>query len=199
MNISDRDRRALSGLAVAVLLLIIWRWSSSPSTDTIAAGPVASDSIAMSERRLDRLRQVAGAVPGKEDIFQQVSAELDRRERGILQADSAQQAQAQIMQILNRVARGQQERIDFKNVELGQVRPFGDQYGEVLVSVSFDTGIEQLLNFLADLTSQKELVATNELRVGMAQMKQKSVPVRLTVSGIVRRNLIPTTKKAAAF
>ena len=68
-----------------------------------------------------------------------------------------------------------------------------------LVTVSFDAQIEQLVQFLADLTTQKQLIATNEIRIGQAHPKQKSVPVRLTVSGIVKKSLLPAKKGPSAI
>jgi Type II secretion system (T2SS), protein M subtype b len=189
VTISDRDRRALIGLAAVAVLIVIWRFATESSgTSTVVA---AADSIPMAERRLTKLRQIAAAIPGKQQILDQVSPELALRERGIVEAESAQQAQAQLMQVLRRIGRAQTPPLDFKNVELGQLRPFGDHYGEVLVSVSFDAGIEQLLNLMADITAEKQLIATNEVRVSAAHPKQKTLPVRLTVSGIVRRQLMP--------
>jgi hypothetical protein len=81
---------------------------------------------------------------------------------------------------------------------MGQTRKLGDHYGEVLISVSFDARIEQLVNLLAELTEQPELISTNELRITGAAEKDKSMPVRLTVSGVVSRALVPE-KKGFAF
>ena len=54
--------------------------------------------------------------------------------------------------------------LDFGSVEIGQLRPLGDSkvYGEALVSVSFDCSIEQLVNTLADMTAEEEIVVTEE-------------------------------------
>jgi hypothetical protein len=82
--------------------------------------------------------------------------------------------------------------------EIGQAKAFGDDYGEVSVSVSFECGIEQLVNLLADLGAQPELLATNEIRIGQASGTQKVIPVRLSISGIVPKKLIPE-KKGLSF
>jgi hypothetical protein len=81
---------------------------------------------------------------------------------------------------------------------MGQTRKLGDHYGEVLISVSFDARIEQIVNLLAELTEQPELIATIVLRISGATGKDKSMPVRLTVSGVVPRSLVPE-KKGFAF
>jgi hypothetical protein len=50
------------------------------------------------------------------------------------------------------------------------------------------------VNLLADLGAQPELLATNEIRVGQATGPEKMLPVRLSISGIVPRKLIPEKK-----
>jgi hypothetical protein len=42
-------------------------------------------------------------------------------------------------------------------------------------------------------------VATNELSINAANAKQKTVSVRMTVSGLVPRRLVPVKKGLAAF
>ena len=193
-NLSDRDRRALKLLGAVLVLILAWYFATGDDTST-AVVPAATDSIPAAERRLARLREITAAVPGKEQVLKQVTAELVEREKGLIQADTAAQAQAQLLQILRRVARDQPNPIDIRNTEVGQVKAYGDGYGEVLVAASFETGIDQLLNLLAGLTAQKELIGTAEIRIGAANPKQKTMPVRLVISGLVRRELLPETKR----
>ncbi|HET8547257.1 MAG TPA: type II secretion system protein GspM [Bryobacteraceae bacterium] len=198
MTLQQRDRRALIGLGVVTGLILIWYATSSsdsPSPQVVTA----AESIPVAERRLTRLRQVAATVPGKQQILDQVTGELLLREAGLISAETAAQAQAKLAEILQRIGRAQTPPLDFRGVENGPVRPLGDHYGEVVLSVSFEGGIEQLVNLLADITAQKELIATNEIRLGQAHPKQKTLPVRLTVSGVVRRELVPQRKGPGAI
>jgi hypothetical protein len=191
MTLQQRDRRALAVLAAAALIaLIVGFWPSASAPALVSSAKSAPET----EKRLARVRQLAALVPGTEEALKLAAAELAGREKGLVQAETAAQAQAQLLQILRRVARGQAPPVDIRASEIGQVRALGRDYGEVVVSVSFECRIEQLLNMLADLTAQPELVATSELRVGGANEKQKTMPVRLTVSGIVPRALVPEKK-----
>ena len=192
MRLNERDKRALIILAAVAVVVIGW-WLGSGGDKPIAVVNAVED-IPSAERRLTKLRQIVAAVPGREQAFSQVKGELAARERGLIQADTAAQAQAQMLQILVRLGRKENPPIDMRNTEIGQVKALGDNYGEVTVAANFDTGIEQLLNLLASITAQKELIATSELRVGTAHPKAKTVPVRLTVSGVVRRELVPDKK-----
>jgi hypothetical protein len=130
----------------------------------------------------------------EEAALKAAQADLAAREKGLLQADTAPQAQAQLFQILRRVGRSLPQPVEIRANEIGQAKSFGDDYGEVSVSVSFECGIEQLVNFLAELGAQPELLATSDLRLGAAREKDKILPVRLTVAGVVPRKLIPEKK-----
>ncbi len=198
MIMTDRDRKALQLLGGAlVVVAVIYFWPDGSTAGTPVAG-VAGDSPALVEQRLERVRRMMIQVPDKEAALKAAQTDLASREKGLLQADTAPQAQAQLFQILRRVGRSLPQPIDIRANEIGQAKSFGDDYGEVSVSVVFDCGIEQLVNYLADLGAQPELLATSELRVGLAREKDKVLPVQLTVSGLVPRKLIPT-KKAVQF
>jgi len=191
VSLSARDKRALVVLAAAAAVsAAVWFWPA-PQAPAVAAG---TDDIPAAERRLDRLRQLAASAPAREEGLKRVLAGLAEREKGLIQAETAAQAQAQVLQTLRRVARQQAPPIEFRGFENGPTRAVSDGYGEVLVGVNFEARIEQLVNFLADLTAQPELVATEELRVAAANAKEKTMAVRLTVAGMVPRKLIPEKK-----
>jgi hypothetical protein len=192
MTLSRRDKRAVTALGLAAAFsLTVWFW---PESSAGSAKTAAVSDIPFTERRLQRLRQLAATAPGKEAVLKQALADLGQREKGMIQADTGPQAQAQILQVIRRLCRAQAPPLELSGVEIGPTRPFGSDYGEVLVSVSFSARIDQLLNLLADITAQPEMLATEELRVGGAGNKQKVMAVRLTVSGLVPRKLIPEKK-----
>lgn len=190
---TDRERRLVAIGAVAAGLILVYYFATRES-----AAPVVEArgmDAATAEKRLARMRIAAASVGGREELLKKVQDELATREKGILQAETAAQAQALLLQVLRRVSNEQPQPIQIRNFEPGQVRALGEDYGEVLVSVSMDCRPEQLVNLLADLTRQKELVATTDIRAGMAHPKEKVMPVRLTVAGVVPRKLVPVRKE----
>lgn len=194
MKLTERDRRALIGLGIAVALTLVYRLWSGGDTAVVAA---SVDSVALAEKQLARLRQVAATVPAKEELLKQASAQLAGREKGVMQVETADQAQAQLLQIVR--AAGKAEGIDARGGEFGPIRPLGDEYGEASVSISFECGIEQLVNFLAALTRSPELLATNELQINSANPKAKTIHVRIGLSTVVPRKLVPEKKGLTAF
>jgi hypothetical protein len=207
VKLSDRDRRALVILAGALVVggLLYWYSNSSPSSSggSATAGSVKIsapvDSVDRTQKRLAMLRRQAATLPGKEAVLKQVSLELAEREKGLIPGETAEQAQAQLLQIVKRVAQQQMPPLDVGQVELGRPRPFGEAYGEVSVSITVTCRIDELVNFLAALSAQPELTATDEIRFGTSHPKQKTMPVRLTISGLVAKRLVPARRGLPEF
>jgi hypothetical protein len=197
MKLSERDRRALLLLGCAVIGILLYVLITDLPSESSSIASL-QEAISVAERRLDRMRQIGAQLPAREEAYKRVAEQLAQREKRILTADTAAQAQAQLLTIVRRVATAQNPRVEIRNSEFGQVKAYGDHYGEVPVSINMECGIEQLLNIITELTSQPELVSLLELRVYSANQKQKTTNVRMTVSAVVPRKLVPD-KKGVAF
>lgn len=195
MSVSPREKRVLILAAVALPLILILRLTVYGERQTSVVA--ASHSIPLAEKRLARLRQIAATVPGKEVVLKQAAGELAVREKGIVMAQTAQQALAHVQETIRRVANA--EGIQVRGGEFQPPKPLGEDYGEVSVAVSFECRIEQLVNVLAALTREPELLSTSELHVASANPKEKTVLVRMSLAGVVPRKLVPEKKGVAAF
>jgi len=100
MTVGSIDRRTaiLFGAAVAAILLLRVFVLSDRSSSAVVT---AVDSAPLAERRLERLRQIAASVPGKESLVQKVSAELNSREKGLIKAETRAQAEATLQALLH--------------------------------------------------------------------------------------------------
>ena len=194
MNISRdpaRDRKALIALAVAVVFFLIFE--ALPSGGGSAPKVVSqSASIDDLELRLRRLRLSMARVPGKEAVLKEAASRLASREKGLVEADTVNQAQAQVLEAVKKLAR--KEGFEIRGSEFSAPKPFGDAYGEVAVAINAECAMEQLVNFMADLSNEPLLLATSDLRISNGNPKQKTVNLRLTVSGLVPRRLVPEKK-----
>ena len=195
MTLTDRDKKALVALGVAVVVMVALKLWLDRSPRVEAARPVMS--IPLVEKRLARLRQLAAMAPAREQALKQATAELAAREKGILKAATAAQAQEHLLQIVRRVAKSQSPPVEIKSSELGSARAISADYGETAVSINFECRIEQLVSLLADFTAQPEILSSSELRVSTGDQRQKTVMVRMTVAGLVPRALVPERKVAA--
>jgi len=197
MTLSVRDKRALVGLGITGVLLAMSLLSSSPGQAPNVVS--ASYTIPAAERRLAQVRRLAAAVPGKQELLKHAGDELAGREKPILQAQTAAQAQAQLLDVVRRAGKAQTPPLEFGSVDLSQeVKRLGE-YGVVEVTVPFNCRMEDLVNFLAELTRQPEAVAASDMRVTAGDKKQKTISVRVTISGLVPHRLVPVKKGLGAL
>ena len=194
MNFAKLDRWKVAILVLGPVLIVL-RLGVFQGGDAPVVAP--TESIPVAEQRLERLRRLAATVPGKEAVLKQAAAELDAREAGVLKADTAAQVQAQLLDTIRQAATA--NGIDARGAEELRVQPLASDYGEVSVVETFTCGIEQLVNLLADLANRPQIMATNEISISGGNDKKKNVQVRLSLSGVVSKNLVPQKKGLASF
>lgn len=191
-GLTQRDRRALTLLAAAAALWsIVYFW---PSAETEVVSAVQT--VEQLEARVRRLRQAELSIAAREQALNKVAEALKAREKGLVQAETVAQAEAQVLQIIRRVLREQVPPVDLRGSELRPPKAYGEDYGEVSVVVTMDAGIEQVINLLADLGHQNEALSTTSVQFDTANPKQKTVPVRMAVSALVPKKLLPVKEDA---
>lgn len=193
MTIGNLDRRSRATLLLSAALLVpaaAWRFGLFGGSD-MATVP-AAEAIPVAEKRLESLRVKAASLSEKEARLRQAQAELATREKGILKADTKAQAQAQLIELLQSIANA--NGIEVRGVERMSESVVSGDYGEVSVDVAFVCGIDQLVNLMAALADQPQILAINELRVNGGNDKKKVIQVHLSVGAVVARKLLPEKK-----
>ncbi len=199
---TERDKRALKILGFAIvpaLGLLLWpSGDSASSAGTTAVVPAGADTPEALERQLQRLRKKQSELPVKENAAKDLLGQLAVREKGLIRADTLAQAQAQLAQLIRQTGRAQG--IDFRSLSMSQPRIYGGEYGEIVLSAAADCKIEQLVNFMAELTKLPELVATEDIRISSTgNVKEKNLSVQFTISGLVPKQLVPSTEKKSSI
>lgn len=194
MNFGKLDRWKAAILLIGPVLILL-RLGVFQKGDAAVVAP--TESIPVAEQRLERLRRLAATLPGKEAVYKQAAAELETREAGVLKADTAAQAQAQLLDVIRQAALA--NGIDARGAEELRVQPLANDYGEVSVVETFTCGIEQFVNFMADLANRPQILATKEITIVGGNDKKKNVQVRLSLSGVVSKKLVPQKKGLATF
>src|SRR4051812_43925512 len=175
MSLSERDRRAVVVLTAALGGLLIYATSIRSCG---GGGPVSAggNSIRMAELRLQRLRELAATIPIREQISKQAARDFEGREKTLINAASAELAQEKLLEIIRRLAKAPASALDIRSQELGQAKPYAD-FGEVSVTILTTCHIDQLVNFLSDLTAQPESLGTEELSISGANLDTKMMQV----------------------
>ena len=197
MTISTREKRLLALIVPALLIAVLLRFTvlddAAPGATT---GVPGADAISLAEQRNVRLRQLIATLPARESVMQRTAADLSDRESGVIQAETAAQAQAALVQIARRVAKAEQ--IDVRGGDVAAPKVFGD-YGLVYATITFECHVEQLVNFLASLEKQPELVSPVEERMTSGNPKEKIMNVRMVLSGVVPKKLVPEKKALGVY
>lgn len=196
MSQLSRSRQiSLYGTLAVMIAGVLVRFGVVGDKSSVVA---SHDSIPVARQRLEILRRKAAAVPAKEAILKQVTAELQEREKGIVQADTAEQARAHLMDVLHKTAAA--NHFDSTGAsQLPEPKALGKNYGQVSVGQNFTCGIDQLVNFLSDIANEPEILATDTIFVSPVRNTNKDITVRLTFSGVIARKLVPEKKKGAGF
>lgn len=194
MNLSEREKRLVLLIVPALLIALILRFTVYSDAAPVAA--TGADSIQLGQQRVARLRQLKSLLPAREAVMKQTAADLAVREKGLIPGDTAAQAQAALLEAARRV--GKADQIDIRGGDFPAPKVFGE-YGMVFASVSFECHVEQLVNFLADLGRQPELMVPSEERISAGPQKQKTINVRIVLAGAVAKKLIPEKKGLGAF
>ncbi len=195
MTLSPRERRALAILPAAIAVWALLEYVVFPDNGP-ATAEVASVSSTQLRQRVALLRQTAATLPVNEALLKQADADLADRERGVIHADTFPQAQAHLVETAHRI--GNANQLDVRGGDFPAPKAFGE-YGIVYATITFDGHIEQLLNFLADLTRESELIVPSEERVTSGNPKEKLMTVRMVLAGIVPKKLIPEKKGLGTF
>jgi hypothetical protein len=191
------NRRLLYVLA-GMTVLVALRYAFFNRSDAPAAAAAVVDSVPAAEKRLALARREAATLTGDEENYNKAAAELADREKTLLKADTVQQAQVALLDLVQNTGRANQVEIHGGSQESRDQALTAD-YGEVSVAVNFSCGMEQLVNLLTALGNQPELLATNEIQISGGNDKRKNVQVRLVVSAPVPRRLILDKKGTASF
>jgi hypothetical protein len=192
---SDREKKLLIGLGIAVPIVLIARFGFLDEKKTQVVS--VKESVPQAEQRLAKLRVAASTVSAKETVLKRVDADLTSRENGISNADTAPQAQARLLEVAKRVAKA--EGIDIRGGEFGQPKVYGSDYGEVSAVVLFECRIDQFVNLMAGLSHEPELIAPSDIRINASNPKEKTVLVRMTVGGLVPKKMVPDKKGLGTF
>jgi len=188
------DRKSVLTLVGGVALILWVRFGIYG--DHVAPSVTSAETIPQAELRLKNLRLAAGTVAAKEERLKKAAAELAEREKGIMDAPTESQAQAQLLETVNNVARS-----NGISAQGGEFRdkPLTKDYAEVTATVHFNCDIVQLVNLLAALADYPQIVATQEMRITGGNDKKKTIQVMLTVSTVVARKLLPEKKGGTLF
>lgn len=193
MTDQQRNKRALIALAAVVavggiILLLTHDWGGSRN----ASSP--RQTIPVAERGLEKLRRAAASLPAKQQNWKLVSARLAAAEKLLVAGADKDLAQEKLLESVRNLAKNQRPALTIRSQELMPPKRRGD-YGEVSIAFHLECRIEQLVNFVSDLSALPEALATEQIQIHSSSSDTKIMQVRLVVDGLVPARLVPQKKE----
>jgi len=193
-EIRQRDRRALLALvfgfaAYAVMKLVVF-----PAYDRFA---IAADAVANKEGQLRRYRRAQLRKGQYAELIKLTSAKIAANESVVMNAANASLISAELQSMLETSAAKVGLMLGQRSV--GGSRRLNDFYGELPITLGFESTPGQLVMFLAELRSYPRLVTVRSIQVAPLQPVQevhkgedvtKNVRVNMTLAALSRMDSI---------
>ena len=181
-NLSERDRRALRVLAVALALALLWLLGGTLPASKQAAAEASLETL---EQRYLLARQLAARQPTRERESRQMTRAMAQLENGLLQSASPALAQAEVRSAMT----GMLERagIELEGSSFAPPETAGP-YDAVSLGVEFRCEMEQFVDLLASLANAETLLAPRHVELRPDGSEANSIRVRLTVEGYLRKS-----------
>lgn len=185
---SQRDRRALIflGVAVALFLLLQLDMFAPGSSSGSAASGAALDAL---EQRLQLAQVQARQRPLTEAELSAAQRRLEKIESRLLESADPALAQAEMRSLVGQLL--ETEGIPLQSSRFSPVKLEQDRYAQVPLVVEFTCGIEQMVNFMAALANSSRLLATRDIRIRPDKPEVKSIAVTMTVAGFLPMSRAP--------
>ena len=191
MPVSDKDRRALLFLGIAVVLFLLLQTDLLfPSPDTAAS---ASANIEREENKLLDAQTQVRQEPLLSSEYQALRKVEEVLEARLLTSETAALAQAEMRERVGELLEG--AGISMRASRFGAIETEGEDFAQVPLVVDFDCDITRFVNLLADIANAQELFSTRQITVSVGNQKTKSVRVELTVSGYLPISRTPELVK----
>ena len=192
---SQRDRRALTFLGVAVgLFLVLQLDIFAPSS---ASGSTTSDAaLDALEQRLQLAQVQARQRPLTEAELSAAQRRLEKAEGRLLASADPALAQAEMRSLVGQLLDA--EGIPLRASRFATVTLEQDRYAQVPLVVEFTCGIEQMVNLMAAIANSSALLATRDIRIRPDKPEVKSIAVTMTVAGFLPLDRAPELAEKAA-
>ena len=178
---TERDKKALIGLGIAVVLFLLLQ--TDMPLPGLGGGATGAASVEAAEQKLRLTRARAGRAPLVEAVAKSARESLEGLEKGLLESQNAALAKAEMRQIVEDLLRA--EGIAMDSAGFAAVEREGEHYATVPIVIDVSCRIEQFVNWLAAVGNAPKLLATRTIRVGSVNKETKAVKARVTVAGFL--------------
>ena len=179
-NFAAKDKKALALAGIAVALYAALQFAVFPVWDALQE---RRDNLPIEERKLEKYRAVVKTVELRRAEAASVDAKLQEAEKGLLTGDTAALASAELQQLAKQLSAA--ESIDIRSNDFLPAKPAGGEYVRVPLGLQFQCRLDQLINFLSDISASPKRLTVSRLFVQSGGTKDKQVSVGMELAGFM--------------
>ena len=191
MNLSARDKRALTILTVAVVVFLLVDFGLLPLVDRFAE---ARQTLAVRELALRKYRRSAASEAARQSSLSELQKRLATTEAAMLESQTAALAAAELQRTLKEVAAANQ--IELSGTEFLPAKPLDSEHTLISTRFAVSANMERLVNFLVALETGPKSLGVRSLTVyANTGNPEKKVNATLVLSGVMRAEKAPEKGK----
>ncbi len=181
MKIGHRDKIALGGAVVAVVLYLVFQFVLFPAWDSMQE---QSSNLPDQEAKLRKYLQIAQTATARSAEASNVDARLREAEGSLLASKSPALASAEMQQLGQQLTAAVS--IEFRTSEFLAPKPLSDDYTAIPLGLQFQCRLDQLLDLLKAIGESPKVLAIPRIQIQAMVNKEKLLNVSLQISGIMR-------------
>jgi hypothetical protein len=195
IEIRERDRRALIGLALAVGLYLFVSQIALPAYDNLIS---AAGEASAKEEQLRKYRRALIRKGHYAQLLDQARKNMTEAESRLIRGDNASLASVDLQNIVEEAAKKVGIPLGQRNMSTARKKdPF---FNEITMTLSFESTPNQLTMFLAELRTSPKFITVRNAQVAPVQLLQeppkkgdlqKTVRANLTLAAILSSPAIP--------
>lgn len=164
IELRQRDRRALVFLGLAVGLYAASQFVIFPAYDRLSA---SSEEVSEKEEQLRKYRRALLRKGQYERLIPAAGAQVREAEKILVRGDNPALATTELQTLVEAAARN--AGINVLQRSVAAPRKVDAFYGEVVLSLSFEATLTQLVNLLVNLRSAPKLLDIRSVQISPAQ------------------------------
>lgn len=181
MQISQRDKTALTVAAVALAVFVLLQFLVFPVWDSWQQAP---GSVAVEAKKLEKFREIAQTLRSRKAKVSAVEAKVREAEGGLLKNKTAPLASAELAELVQRLTAARA--IDVRSSDFLPAKPLSPEYVQVPLALHFQCRLDQFVNLLKDMATNQKYLTVRWLAVQSGGAKDKTVTVSMQVAGVMR-------------
>ena len=199
VEIRERDRRALIGLALALGAYVLLTMVAFPAFDSLTTAPQGTGEKG---EQLMKYRRALIRKGHYTQLLEQARKNMIEAESGLVRGDNASLASVELQNIVEEAAKTVGIPIGQRNMSTAKKRdPF---FNEITMTLSFESTPNQLTMFLSEIRNASKFVTVRNAQVAPVQVLQeapkkgdflKTVRVNLTLAAILAGPAAPEKKR----